>query len=65
MNSFFGGQLRRELIDLMGRSELLRKRVNSTGSYRLSSDSGRPGEDDEPLSTAMALATEYYDSDDS
>jgi hypothetical protein len=39
MNMFFGNQLRRALIDLMGRSEFLRARAPSIGSQRLSLDS--------------------------
>lgn len=39
MNAAFGDRLRRELIDLMGRSEFLRSRTRSTGSQRLSIDS--------------------------
>jgi hypothetical protein len=39
MNKFFGSQLRRELIDFMGRSKFLRARAPSTGSQRLSLDS--------------------------
>jgi hypothetical protein len=48
MNDFFGAQLRKELIELMHRSdsELLRNRAHSTGSQRLSLDSsGGWGED--------------------
>jgi len=39
MNQFFGAQLRRELVELIDRSELLRNRAQSNGSHRLSSDS--------------------------
>lgn len=39
MNMFFGGQLRRELIELITNPNLSRKRAQSTGSQRLSSDS--------------------------
>ena len=47
MNKVFGSLLRRELIDLMGRSELLRAHAPSTGSQRLSLDSvGEPGNRD-------------------
>lgn len=38
MNQYFGGQLRRELVDLMDRFPLIRKRKDSTGSHRLSAD---------------------------
>jgi hypothetical protein len=49
MNFFFGAQLRRELIDLMGRSELLRNRSHSTGSQRLSFESLTGGDEDNGL----------------
>ena len=40
MNKYFGGQLRREFVELVSAdSTLLRNRVQSTGSQRLSSDS--------------------------
>jgi hypothetical protein len=47
MNQVFGSLLRRELIDLMSRSERLRARAASTGSQRLSLDSvGDPDDED-------------------
>lgn len=45
MNQFFGGELRRELVELMDRSPIIRKRKESTGSHRLSSDNNN-GEND-------------------
>jgi hypothetical protein len=39
MNMHFGNRLRGELIDLMNRTGFLRRRTQSTGSGRLSSDS--------------------------
>ena len=39
MNRIFGGQLRKELIELMRRSGAMRNRAHSTGSHRLSFDS--------------------------
>jgi hypothetical protein len=39
MNKFFGGQLRQELVELIGRSELLQNRAQSAGSHGLSPDS--------------------------
>ena len=43
MNKVFGNMLRKELIDLMGRSEVLRNRTQSSGSERLSMDSFEGG----------------------
>lgn len=48
MNITFGGQLRKELVELIHRPELLRKRAQSTGSQRLSSDSTERNNDDPP-----------------
>jgi hypothetical protein len=39
MNMFFGEKLRRELVDLICKPDLLRHRADSTGSHRLSSES--------------------------
>lgn len=39
MNQAFGSQLRKELVDLIHRPELLRNRAQSIGSERLSTDS--------------------------
>ena len=39
MNMFFGGQLREELVELVGHSELLQDHASSSGSHRLSSGS--------------------------
>ena len=54
MNDFFGAQLRQELIDLMGRSELLRNRAHSTGSQRLSFESEGGGVEDNGLTISGA-----------
>ena len=54
MNDFFGSQLRRELIDLMGRSDLLRSRAHSTGSQRLSYESSGGGSEDIGLTISQA-----------
>jgi hypothetical protein len=42
VNQYFGHQLRRELVEFIDKPELLRNRVPSTGSERLSSDSTGP-----------------------
>ena len=39
MNKFFGDLLRRELVQFIDRSELLRRRAESSGSRRLSTSS--------------------------
>jgi hypothetical protein len=61
MNEFFGSQLRRELIDLMGRSEFLRARTQSTGSQRLSIDSdGSLDGNDLMIKTGVAARQAKY-----
>jgi len=50
MNNIFGDRLRRELLNLIESSELLRKRAQSTGSQRLSSDSTEQPGNDNPIS---------------
>ena len=41
MIEHFGKQLRRELVELIGNTDVLRRRAASNGSQRLSSDSTR------------------------
>ena len=64
MNEFFGGQLRRELLELMDRTEVIRTRKDSTGSHRLSADinmlNGHIN-----LSATAALATDGDDDEES
>ena len=54
MNDFFGAQLRWELIDLMGCSELLQNHAHSMGSQRLSFESEGEGVEDNGLTTSGA-----------
>lgn len=62
MNQYFGGQLRRELVDLMDRFPLIRKRKDSTGSHRLSADVNMLNYVD--FSKVVDLATAAVDSED-
>jgi hypothetical protein len=57
MVEFFGAQLRWELVDLMGRSELLRSRAHSTGSQRLSFESSQGGEVREDIELPISTST--------
>lgn len=61
MNLFFGGELRRELIELTQRPEVFRYRAKSTGSQRLSSDSaeGRVRNISMPINVALIKAVKY------
>ena len=60
MNEAFGGQLRRELVQLIDRPELLRTRAYSTGSQRLSSDSiGRFNDNHLTVSKAVLQEAGY------
>jgi hypothetical protein len=59
MNKHFGDQLRRELIDLMSRTELLRNRTQSTGSGRLSSDSSEERVEDVHVPMAALRMSSY------
>jgi hypothetical protein len=53
MNQHFGDLLRRELIQFIDRSELLRRRAESSGSRRLSSSSAALANDNKiPISGA-------------
>jgi len=54
MNSFFGAQLRRDLVELIDRPQLLRHRAQSTGSQRLSSNSAGQAYDNLHFSEASA-----------
>ena len=55
MNQFFGGELRRELVELMDRSPMMRRRKESTGSHRLSSDNNI-GEDDTHVDLSAVIS---------
>jgi hypothetical protein len=46
MNEHFGGQLRRELVNVMKSQDLVRRRTPSSGSRRVSTDSNRSNPDD-------------------
>ena len=63
MNEFFGAQLRRELVEVMTRSELMRGRAQSTGSQRLSLDSvdGRVEDNRLPISARFQAAAKRRD----
>ena len=53
MNKFFGDLLRQELVQFIDRSELLRRRAESSGSRRLSSASaGLANDNNVPISGA-------------
>lgn len=56
MNRHFGLQLRQELVALMDSPGLLRPRVPSTGSHRLSSDSTDQLDED-----SVPMSDEYLD----
>lgn len=57
MIAYFGGQLRRELVELMGRSLVIRRRKDSTGSHRLSADIIGLDEEHMNFSQTVDLAT--------
>jgi hypothetical protein len=57
MNQFFGGRLRKELVELMDHKVLMRIRAQSSGSQRLSSDSTRLDNDND-LSLSQATFEE-------
>lgn len=54
MNVYFGKQLKQELVELMGRSGLLRSRTQSTGSRRISTESVGRDQIGDPLPTGQS-----------
>ena len=52
----FGGQLREELVELVGCSELLQDHASSSGSHRLSSGSAMQSDNNIPLYEGFSKA---------